>query len=323
MIRSLSVDDHRELLVIINDAAEAYRGVIPADRFHDPYFAERDLSHALSEGVVFAGFAEEDGRLLGVMGVQPCGDVALIRHAYVRTAHRGKGIGSRLLRHLMSTEPGPLLVGTWAQATWAIRFYEKHGYRLVSADEKNELLKRYWDVPERQIETSVVLADARFLEASVRELGIATARKDDAATLLRIQKVAFEREAADNGVRCLPPIAQDLDGFVREMDAHIVRCAKLRGRLVGLIRGRMEGDSCHVGRLAVLPDYQRRGIGRRLLADLESHFAEAARFELFTGTKSAGNVRLYTRMGYRAFRTVAGEPDLVYMEKRNSPGPRA
>jgi ribosomal protein S18 acetylase RimI-like enzyme len=315
MIRALTVDDHPELLAVIQDAAQAYHGVIPADCCHDPYFSEHRLAQALAEGVVFFGL-DHDGQLAGVMGIQDCGDVALIRHAYVRTEMRGRGIGSSLLAHLTAGEPRPILIGTWAAATWAIAFYRKHGYRLVSSEEKDRLLRRYWDIPERQVETSVVLADARWLRASVQTAVMAVAREEDAATLLGVQKAAFEREAAANGVACLPPLSQDLDGFVRDMGTHTYFSAELEGRLVGLVRGRLDGETCHVGRLAVLPAYQGRGLGRRLLATLEAHFPTARRFELFTGAKSTGNIRLYTLLGYRPLQTVAGEPDLVFMEKR-------
>ena len=314
MIRPLIPRDHGEILAVINDAAQAYRGVIPEDRWQDPYFSEGDLSKALSEGVAFFG-VEECAQLLGVMGIQESGDLALIRHAYVRTAFRGGGVGSCLLAHLTSTEPRPVLVGTWAAATWAISFYRKHGFKQVSAEEKDHLLKKHWDIPERQVETSVVLADSRWLKASLDSLAIAAAQPEEATRLLQIQRTAFQQEAETNGVRCLPPLAQDLEGFLRETASHTYLVARLGDRPLGLVRGRMEGDTCHVGRLAVMPDYQGRGIGRRLLTALEARFAKASRFELFTGAKSAKNVALYTLLGYRPLRTEAGEPDLLYMQK--------
>lgn len=142
---------------IINDAAQAYKGVIPADRWHEPYMPLAELEAQIAGGIVFSG-CEANGRLLGVMGVQDKGEVTLIRHAYVRTSERRKGIGEKLLRHLEATTRKPVLIGTWADAAWAIRFYEKNGYRLQSRDETARLLRRYWSIPERQIETSVVLA---------------------------------------------------------------------------------------------------------------------------------------------------------------------
>jgi GNAT superfamily N-acetyltransferase len=314
MIRPLVQNDQREILGIINDAAQAYRGVIPDDCWHEPYFSDRDLAQARDEGIAFVGL-EQDGRLSGVMGIQKRGDVALIRHAYVRTAVRGRGLGSRLLAHLTATEPLPILVGTWAAATWAIRFYGKHGFKLVSLEEKDLLLTTYWNVPPRQVETSVVLADSRWIKRSLENLAICVAKSEDAAALLQIQKAAFEREAVDNGVHCIPPLVQDLDGFLRDMGDHRYLVAKLGDRPVGLVRGRMAGDTCHVGRLATLPEYQGRGIGKRLLAEVEAGFPQARRFELFTGAKSFGNIALYSRLGYRRLRTEAGDPELLYMQK--------
>ncbi len=145
---------------IINDAAQAYRGIIPADRYEEPYMSKDDLRHEINEGVIFWGYSEE-GKLLGVMGMQDMGDVTLIRHAYVRTAKRRRGIGSRLLAELRRKTTQPILIGTWAAASWAVRFYEAHGFYLVSPEEKDRLLKKYWSIPERQIETSVVLVERR------------------------------------------------------------------------------------------------------------------------------------------------------------------
>lgn len=157
MIRQCTDNDFEATLEIINDAARAYKGVIPSDRWNDPYMPEEYLRHEIESGVAFWGY-EENGELIGVMGIQDVQDVTLIRHAYVRTAMRNQGIGGKLLFHLRQMTTRPLLIGTWADATWAIRFYEKHGFRLVSREEKDRLLKKYWTIPERQIETSVVLA---------------------------------------------------------------------------------------------------------------------------------------------------------------------
>ena len=142
---------------IINDAASAYRGVIPVDRWHEPYMPREELECELADGVRFWG-ADEDGHLLGVMGIQDKGEVCLIRHAYVRTAVRQGGIGTELLHYLERLTDRPILIGTWAAADWAIRFYRKNGYVQVSPEEKTRLLRRYWNIPERQVETSVVLA---------------------------------------------------------------------------------------------------------------------------------------------------------------------
>ena len=161
MIRRCEDRDLELIWTIVNDAAQAYKGIIPADRWSEPYMPIEELRHEIADGVVFWGF-EEAGMLQGVMGLQQVQDVTLIRHAYVRTSIQKRGIGGRLLTHLQELASSPILVGTWADAVWAIRFYEKHGFQLVSKTEKDRLLKKYWTVPERQIETSVVLADAKW-----------------------------------------------------------------------------------------------------------------------------------------------------------------
>ncbi len=161
MIRKCAEADFEAIFEIINDSAEAYRGMIPADRWHEPYMSREQLKREIDEGVQFWGF-EEDRTLSGVMGIQDKGDVTLIRHAYVRSRIRNRGTGSRLLRFLESTTEKQILIGTWADATWAIAFYEKHGYRLVSTEEKDRLLKKYWAIPERQVETSVVLTGKKW-----------------------------------------------------------------------------------------------------------------------------------------------------------------
>lgn len=155
-IRRCRDDDRDAILEIVNDAAEAYCGVIAPDRWHTPYMSARELDRELAAGVVFWG-DDRDGRLEGVMGIQRVADVELIRHAYVRTDRQGEGIGSALLGHLSSAATRPLLVGTWAEAEWAIRFYARHGFVRASPERTRELLTAYWDIPERQIETSVVL----------------------------------------------------------------------------------------------------------------------------------------------------------------------
>ena len=161
MIRICKESESETIYEIINDAAQAYKGVIPADRWHEPYMPRADLEAELAAGVVFWGL-EEGGVLVGVMGIQDRGPVDLIRHAYVRTERRSQGIGTRLLRYLESRTEKPILIGTWAAATWAVAFYEKNGYRLLPQEEKNRLLREYWTIPERQVETSVVLANDRW-----------------------------------------------------------------------------------------------------------------------------------------------------------------
>jgi GNAT superfamily N-acetyltransferase len=163
MIRKCDNRDFESIYSIINDAAEAYRGVIPEDRWKEPYMPREELQHEIDDGVVFWGY-ETDGELIGVAGIQHVQDVTLIRHAYVRRARQGKGIGGRLLSELRRKTANPILIGTWANADGAIRFYERHDFQLVSAKEKNRLLKKYWSVPGRQVETSVVLADRKWFE---------------------------------------------------------------------------------------------------------------------------------------------------------------
>jgi len=164
MIRQCDASEVELIYSIINDAAESYRGVIPGDRWKEPYMSKDELQHEVDQGVVFWGY-EQDGELVGVMGIQHLQDVTLIRHAYVRAAKRNQGIGGKLLSSLRQQATRPLLVGTWADALWAIRFYENYGFRLVSWEEKERLLRKYWSIPERQVETSVVLADQKWFDA--------------------------------------------------------------------------------------------------------------------------------------------------------------
>jgi GNAT superfamily N-acetyltransferase len=157
-IRRCRDDERGTILAIINAAAEAYRGVIPADCWHEPYMPAAELESEIAAGIAFWGF-EEKGKLSGVMGVQPVRDVDLIRHAYVLPEYQRCGIGGALIEHLRRISTRRMLVGTWAAAGWAVRFYQRHGFALVPNERKTTLLKTYWRVPDRQIETSVVLAD--------------------------------------------------------------------------------------------------------------------------------------------------------------------
>lgn len=159
-VRRCRTDERDDILRIVNTAAEVYRGVIPADRWHEPYMTADELDGEMAAGVAFWGY-EVDGALAGVMGMQQVDDVDLIRHAYVLPDHQGAGVGSALIEHLRALSRRRILVGTWAAADWAIRFYVRHGFALVSREETAMLLRRYWTIPERQIETSVVLTSAR------------------------------------------------------------------------------------------------------------------------------------------------------------------
>ncbi len=153
------------MLQTINDAAQAYKGVIPDDCWNEPYMSSEELRYEIEDGVVFWGL-EQDRQLLGIMGIQDKGDLTLIRHAYIRTQAQKRGIGTRLLQHMENTTENPILIGTWAAALWAILFYEKNGYTVVSEEEKNHLLGKYWSIPVRQIETSVVLASKSWIKTA-------------------------------------------------------------------------------------------------------------------------------------------------------------
>jgi len=160
-VREVRPEERVALLAIVNAAAQAYRGVIPADRWHEPYMPLEELEAEIAAGVAFWG-AQDDARLLGVMGIQDKGEVALVRHAYVAPGAQRQGVGRSLLRHVQGLARKPLLVGTWAAASWAIEFYRRNGFTLVAGERKDALLRRYWSIPARQIETSVVLADERY-----------------------------------------------------------------------------------------------------------------------------------------------------------------
>lgn len=163
MLRRCRDEEFERILEIINDGAQAYVGVIPADRLSVPYMSGGELRDEIAAGILFWG-EEEAGELVGVMGIQPVQDVDLIRHAYVCTAHQKKGIGGRLLTHMLGMSQRPVLIGTWADASWAIHFYQRYGFTVVTKAQKERLLRRYWSVPERQIETSVVLADSTWMQ---------------------------------------------------------------------------------------------------------------------------------------------------------------
>ena len=163
MIEPCNPRDSATILAIVNDAAQAYKNAIPADCWHDPYMSAEYLRKEIERGVAFYGF-RENGRCDGVMGIQHPKDVTLIRHAYVRTASRRMGIGGALLSYLVNQTSRPVLVGTWKAATWAITFYEKHGFRLVDEETKDRLLRKYWVISDRQVETSVVLGVKAWMD---------------------------------------------------------------------------------------------------------------------------------------------------------------
>jgi len=171
MIRLCEPTAFDEICEVINDAASAYRGVIAPDCWKEPYMSREELRDEIEEGVVFWGFYDS-ARLSGVMGLQHVGDVALIRHAYTRAATQSQGIGGALLAHLRARTDRPMLVGTWRAASWAVQFYQGRGFRLVSPEQKDGLLRRYWTVSARQIEESVVLADGRWFSAAGTAKGV-------------------------------------------------------------------------------------------------------------------------------------------------------
>jgi N-acetylglutamate synthase-like GNAT family acetyltransferase len=161
-IRRSNEDDIIAMLAILNAAAQAYQGVIPVDRWREPYMPRNELIKEISDGVIF-WLAEDQKRPLGMMGIQDKGDVALIRHAYVEPAAQRLGVGTSLLHHVLGIMEKPVLIGTWLDAFWAIEFYRRSGFAVVENSQKDYLLRQYWSIPERQIETSVVLANARWM----------------------------------------------------------------------------------------------------------------------------------------------------------------
>jgi ribosomal protein S18 acetylase RimI-like enzyme len=161
MIRKATDVDFEKIYNIVNDAAIAYKGVIPPDQWHEPYMTKEELQAQIEDGVLFSCYVDNN-EIVGVMGIQDKADVELIRHAYVKTKQRRKGIGSLLLQELIKDSKKPILIGTWKSADWAIHFYEKHGFRVVKENEKNRLLRKYWAIPDRQIETSIVLVDGKY-----------------------------------------------------------------------------------------------------------------------------------------------------------------
>lgn len=159
MIRQCDRTEFEQIYTIINDGALAYKGVIPEDCWTEPYMSRDKLQHEIDDGVVFWG-SEDEGKMCGVMGLQRVRDVTLVRHAYVLTANQRRGVGASLLSRLRDLTKAPMLIGTWADAAWAIKFYEKNGFELVGPALKDRLLQQYWTVSQRQAEVSVVLADA-------------------------------------------------------------------------------------------------------------------------------------------------------------------
>ncbi len=192
-IRQARDDDVPRILAIINDAAQAYRGIIPPDRWHEPYMSVDELTREITDGVAF-WVAEQNGQVIGVMGMQNKGDVALVRHAYIAsTAQRG-GVGTRLLHHVQRLLDKPVLIGTWATASWAIEFYRRNGFHLVPHDVKDRLLRTYWSIPERQVETSVVLADVRWLDDQMRAALVGPADPEIVALEAQLRRAQLDAD---------------------------------------------------------------------------------------------------------------------------------
>jgi len=168
LIRKSHEADSVAILAIVNAAAQAYRGVIPIDRWREPYMPADELAEEISDGVIF-WVAEDHGRLVGMMGIQDKEEVALVRHAYVEPTAQKRGVGTSLLRYVQNLTDKPVLIGTWADASWAIEFYRKNGFTVVSSEQKEHLLRQYWSIPERQVETSVVLVNTRWMDAQQRD----------------------------------------------------------------------------------------------------------------------------------------------------------
>ena len=166
MIRDCGPTDVEAVFEVINDGAAAYRGIIAPDCWHEPYMPREELRGELAAGVRFAGYYDDAGALAGVMGLQDVQDVALIRHAYTRTSQQRRGIGAALLAHMRARTARPVLLGTWRAATWAVRFYEGQGFRLVPKERTPDLLRRYWKIPERQLDESVVMGDGVWFARS-------------------------------------------------------------------------------------------------------------------------------------------------------------
>ena len=161
ILKSNIKKDFNSIYKIINEAAFAYKGIIPKDRWKEPYISKEELKIQINEGVEFWNY-QNDNEIIGVMGIQFENKVTLIRHAYIKTFFQQKGIGSKLLIHLIEMVKTPVLIGTWADASWAINFYKKHGFKVLSNEQKNNLLNTYWKVPERQMQTSVILASKNW-----------------------------------------------------------------------------------------------------------------------------------------------------------------
>jgi len=278
-VRICQAAERDAILAIVNSAAQAYRGVIPDDRWHEPYMPGDELDAEIAAGVEFWGY-EDGGTLLGVMGVQPVEDVHLIRHAYVLPDFQGRGIGGELLEHLLAERDGPILVGTWAAAEWAIRFYERHGFELVPPQVKSELLETYWTIPERQIETSVVLSRPSFFEIALRSGYDAFNRGDFEAASRRFHPdvvvVPLGGQAPIEGIHKVRSWFEP-DAFA-EQYSELLDFSVSGDRILARVRTRMQGASSGIeldgGGWAVFT-FDQAGLVRRMEIFLEHEETEA------------------------------------------------
>jgi GNAT superfamily N-acetyltransferase len=318
MIRRCNEGDFDSIHAIIKDIAQAYRGVIPEDCWHEPYMPAEELRAELGAGVIFWGYADEDG-LQGVMGLQPKGDVYLIRHAYVKTVYQNRGIGSMLLQHLYTPLDKPVLIGTWVDAGWAIRFYQRNGFFLLSREEKDRLLQKYWSISKRQADTSVVLADAKWMEkiilkrgapgtmidTKLPELKLRFARKQDTGIILGFIKELAEYENMLPEVTATEEILRE--SLFERRSAEVI-IAEYRRRPVGFALF-FHNFSTFLGRpgiyledLYVQSKLRGKGIGQIILAYLAKLAVErkCGRLEWWCLDWNQSSIMFYKRMGAKA-----------------------
>lgn len=297
------------MLAIINAAAQAYRGVIPPDRWHEPYMPADELQHEIAAGVNF-WVAEDEGRVVGVMGIQDKGDVALVRHAYVDPALQRGGVGTRLLSHVRALTAKPVLIGTWATASWAIDFYRRNGFNVVPGPAKDALLRKYWTIPARQIDTSVVLADARWREPLFRS-GAYRARElgaDDIPRLQRFYEANPQYFLVVNGRPAQPREAEEEFDFQLpegwSFEKHwMLAFERDDGELVGMadvVSGLFSRDVWHIGLFIVATELHGKGVAHELHAALERWMLDGGARWIRLGVV-AGNSRaerFWERLGY-------------------------
>jgi len=297
MIRPCSDADFDAIYAIINDAAQAYCGVIPADCWHIPYMSQEYLRHEIDGGVRFFGW-EEGCVLVGVMGIQDVQDVTLIRHAYVRTTSRNGGIGGKLLGELRTLTTRPVLIGTWAAATWAIRFYEKHGFQMVTPEEKDRLLKEYWSISKRQIETSVVLGDHRwFAESKKNSLAIdfRWATPVDAGLLGEMNRQLIIDEGHRNRMS-VSELEKRMAGWLKgEYEAVIF---EREHEPLGYVLFKRESEWVYVRHFFVRPKHRRQGIGRTAFAWLASNAWESCRIRLDVLVGNSTGIAFWRSLGF-------------------------